>query len=234
MNKKNSGFGKVSRDIMKRNDISIQAKCLYALLCCYRDDNGEAYPSIMTLSRKLNKTYPMMFRYLYELESKKIIKISKQKKENGNNKNYFKILDNLSNKQENKNKINNDFFPIKSIDNINDNNVMDFIKKKLKKNIKLWESGDFLELFSYLFYKKFKRIYKKSIPKIECKNIQNLIREYENKRIQNLILYVFSEWDSLDFGKGNFANSPNINLLYGYRNMLIHESDEYFEDRENI
>ncbi len=49
--------GKVSKKVMEDATLSVGAKCLYALLCCYADHHtGVCYPSVNELRLKMGYT----------------------------------------------------------------------------------------------------------------------------------------------------------------------------------
>lgn len=46
--------GKVSKKVMEDTELSVSARCLYALLCCYADrKSGTCFPSVNELRLKL-------------------------------------------------------------------------------------------------------------------------------------------------------------------------------------
>ncbi len=67
-------FGIISFKVMSDPDLSVQAKCLYALLCCYANKERKCFPKKTTLADHLNVSFDSIKRYLRELKAKKYIK----------------------------------------------------------------------------------------------------------------------------------------------------------------
>lgn len=67
-------FGIVNYDVMSDPELSIQAKGLYALLCCYADKSRECYPSISTLADISNKSTTQISVYIKELKDQNYLK----------------------------------------------------------------------------------------------------------------------------------------------------------------
>ena len=67
-------FGIVNYDVVTDPELSIQAKGLYALLCCYADKSRICYPSIYTLADLTNKSTTQISVYIKELKDLGYIK----------------------------------------------------------------------------------------------------------------------------------------------------------------
>ena len=67
-------FGIVSHNVMTDPELSVQAKCLYALLCCYANKERKCFPKKTTLADQLNVSMDSVKRYLRELRTKNYIK----------------------------------------------------------------------------------------------------------------------------------------------------------------
>ncbi len=50
-------------------ELSVQAKCLYALLCCYANKERKCFPKKSTLADELNVSFDSIKRYLRELKA---------------------------------------------------------------------------------------------------------------------------------------------------------------------
>ena len=72
--KRTGRFGIVSHNVMTDPELSVQAKCLYALLCCYANKERKCYPKKATLADQLNVSIDSIKRYLRELRTKNYIK----------------------------------------------------------------------------------------------------------------------------------------------------------------
>lgn len=67
-------FGIVNYNVMTDPEVSIQAKGLYALLCCYANKSRTCYPSISTLADLSNKSTTQISVYIKELKKHNYIK----------------------------------------------------------------------------------------------------------------------------------------------------------------
>ena len=69
-------FGIVNYDVMTDPEVSLQAKGLYSLLCCYADKSRTCYPSISTLADISNKSTTQISVYIKEYSKFSIFKFS--------------------------------------------------------------------------------------------------------------------------------------------------------------
>jgi len=67
-------FGIINYDVVTDPELSIQAKGLYALLCCYADKSRTCYPSISTLADLTNKSTTQISVYIKELKDQGYLK----------------------------------------------------------------------------------------------------------------------------------------------------------------
>ena len=68
------GFGKVNKAVISDPALSVAAKTVYSLLCCYADNySKECYPSVETMADELNLSQSTVKRRLQELSKKSII-----------------------------------------------------------------------------------------------------------------------------------------------------------------
>ena len=72
--KRTDRFGIVPYRVMTDPELSVQAKCLYALLCCYANKERKCFPKKSTLADELNVSFDSIKRYLRELKAKNYIK----------------------------------------------------------------------------------------------------------------------------------------------------------------
>ena len=74
MSKRTDRFGIVYYKVMSDPELSVQAKGLYALLCCYANKERKCFPKKTTLADNLNVSFDSIKRYLRELKAKNYIK----------------------------------------------------------------------------------------------------------------------------------------------------------------
>jgi DNA-binding MarR family transcriptional regulator len=67
-------FGKVSQDVLRDHDVSMNAKAVYALLCSYLGEKAYCYPSVSDMTYDLKASKSKIDRALNELREKGIIK----------------------------------------------------------------------------------------------------------------------------------------------------------------
>lgn len=72
--KKIGRFGIVPYNVISDPNLSVQAKCLYALLCCYANKERKCFPKKTTLADELNVSFDTIKRYLRELKANNYIK----------------------------------------------------------------------------------------------------------------------------------------------------------------
>jgi hypothetical protein len=66
-------FGIVKHIVLTDPEISIQAKGLYSVLCCYANANRVCWPSLSTLADVTDTSQSSIKRYLSELKTHNII-----------------------------------------------------------------------------------------------------------------------------------------------------------------
>lgn len=76
-------FGIVIQEVIKDPDLSLKAKGLYSLLCCYANKERECWPKIDTLAEFSGVSRRTIERSLKELENKNYIK---------RNRGFYKIV----------------------------------------------------------------------------------------------------------------------------------------------
>ena len=93
--KKQSGYGFVSKDVLLDPEIPIEAKALYAYLCAHADKSGKCFPSVEGMCYHLNITEKRFRKYKTVLESQGIIEVKREKKGNCLRRNIYYIRDDL-------------------------------------------------------------------------------------------------------------------------------------------
>lgn len=73
MYKKSSRYGIVKHKVLTDPNLSIQAKGLYSILCCYANKNRLCWPSISTLADDADSSQSSIKRWLKELKQHKYI-----------------------------------------------------------------------------------------------------------------------------------------------------------------
>jgi len=71
--KKRSRYGIVDHEVITDPNISVQAKGLYSVLCCYANANRICWPSISRLADDTNSSQRSVKRWLKELKDSKIV-----------------------------------------------------------------------------------------------------------------------------------------------------------------
>lgn len=72
--KESKRFGVVKHQVMTDPAVSVSAKALYALLCCYADKERVCWPSISRLADELDSGQSSVNRWIKELKQHKYIK----------------------------------------------------------------------------------------------------------------------------------------------------------------
>ena len=71
---KNNKFGIVNREVITDPDLSIGAKTLYSVLCCYANKQRTCFPSISTLADDTGSSQSSIDRWIKELKKHKYIR----------------------------------------------------------------------------------------------------------------------------------------------------------------
>lgn len=82
---------RVERDVMEDTSLSCNARLTYALICGYAGPDGEAYPSLATLAKKVRCSRKSVQRYIKELKKRGLIEVI-HRMENGQRKSNRYIL----------------------------------------------------------------------------------------------------------------------------------------------
>ncbi len=90
-----NGYGFIAKIVMQDNQLSLQAKGLYAYLCSYSGKGKDAFPSRKKMCFDLNITNDTLGKYLKELKESNYIQISQSKNESRFSNNIYKINLNL-------------------------------------------------------------------------------------------------------------------------------------------
>lgn len=75
-----SGYGIVTRAVMRRDDLSLRAKTVYAYLCSFAGAIGICYPTQELMCHELHITKPTLQRAIQELINAEIISKKVQRK----------------------------------------------------------------------------------------------------------------------------------------------------------
>lgn len=71
---KNNRFGIVNREVITDPNLSIGAKALYSVLCCYANKQRTCFPSISTLADDIGSSQSSIDRWIKELKTYKYVK----------------------------------------------------------------------------------------------------------------------------------------------------------------
>ena len=86
-----TGYGLVFKSILKRNDIDIEAKSLYAYLSSYAGSDTKAFPGVSLICHDLNISEKRFQKYRKQLEVAGVITIERKRTANGFSKNVYTI-----------------------------------------------------------------------------------------------------------------------------------------------
>ena len=85
------GYGTVYKEVMKNNDLSIEAKAIYSYLTTYAGSKDIAFPSIKLICYELNISEKRFYKHRKELLDKNIISKHRERTENGFSKTIYTI-----------------------------------------------------------------------------------------------------------------------------------------------
>ena len=86
-----TGYGLVFKSILKRSDIDIEAKSLYAYLSSYAGSDTKAFPGVSLICHDLNISEKRFQKYRKQLEVAGVITIERKRTANGFSKNVYTI-----------------------------------------------------------------------------------------------------------------------------------------------
>ncbi|WP_426393325.1 helix-turn-helix domain-containing protein [Mammaliicoccus sciuri] len=86
-----TGYGLVFKNVLKRNDIDIEAKALYAYLSSYAGSDTKAFPGVSLICHDLNISEKRFQKYRKQLETIGVITIERKRTGNGFSKNIYTI-----------------------------------------------------------------------------------------------------------------------------------------------
>lgn len=101
-----TGYGLVFKNVLKRNDIDIEAKALYAYLSSYAGSDTKAFPGVSLICHDLNISEKRFQKYRKQLESIGVITIERKRTGNGFSKNIYTI---------NHNSVSGRFVPVRNL-----------------------------------------------------------------------------------------------------------------------
>ncbi|MCI9369739.1 MAG: hypothetical protein HFH65_05365 [Lachnospiraceae bacterium] len=76
------GWGPVAQSVMRNQNISPEAKAIYAYLCSFTDENNQCFPVKKMMLKELNMGEKRFYKYMNELKAAGIVEVIKTK--NGN------------------------------------------------------------------------------------------------------------------------------------------------------
>jgi len=86
------GFGTVEKWVLTDPKISISAKGLYALLCAFAGDKGQAFPGTDLLSHQLNISKPTLQKVIKELKESNVISVDQVRSGGRFGRNVYSLL----------------------------------------------------------------------------------------------------------------------------------------------
>lgn len=91
MRRKKGGFGVVYQDVMRRTDLTPEAKAIYAYLSSMAGTSDECYPSRELMSKELGMSMNRLDKHLSMLVSQGVVKKSRLCMGNLKGRNTYKI-----------------------------------------------------------------------------------------------------------------------------------------------
>ena len=73
-----SGYGIVHQCVMAKSSISIESRCLYALIQSYSGSSGVCWPSVITLSKQMGCAERSIQNWLDELQTNGLLEIERR------------------------------------------------------------------------------------------------------------------------------------------------------------
>jgi hypothetical protein len=148
------GYGTIPKLVMQHEDLSIEAKAIYAYLASYAGAGDTAYPSVSIMCKHLGISRDRFYRHRKSLLDNDFIRITQHQNEGGWSNNLYTVVsmpqpqnkDTQNKDTQNKDTINNS-----SINNsINNNSI---IESPDSTNVKYDDDSPYLGLAKYLFTK---------------------------------------------------------------------------------
>ena len=85
------GYGTVYKQVLKDNDLSIEAKAIYSYLSSYAGGKDTAFPSISLICHELNISEKRFYKHRKELLDKQVISKHRERTDNGFSKTIYTI-----------------------------------------------------------------------------------------------------------------------------------------------
>lgn len=92
---KKAAFGIVDQQIIRREDLSAEAKAVYAYLTTFADVNGKAFPSIQLMAKEMRMSEHRIYRHMKQLVDFGIIVKYQQRNGNRLGRNLYVVKDAL-------------------------------------------------------------------------------------------------------------------------------------------
>lgn len=88
---KKGGYGLVYQSVLRRKDISPEAKAIYAYLCSFADKNGMCFPSVSTMIQDLNMLKDRFYRHMGQLVDVGIVTKERHTGQGSSRGNAYKV-----------------------------------------------------------------------------------------------------------------------------------------------
>ena len=184
------GYGTIPKLVMQHDDLSVEAKAIYAYLASYAGAGDTAYPSVSIMCKHLGMSRDRFYRHRKALLENDFIRITKNQNEGGWSNNLYTVVsvpqpqnkDTQNTYTQNKDTQNKDTINNSSINNSINNNSKENTSAKLTEDFeKLWNLYP-----NKQGKKKAKSSYERAIKNgTTNKEIQDGIVRYKNHLKQN-------------------------------------------------
>ena len=184
------GYGTIPKLVMQHEDLSVEAKAIYAYLASYAGAGDTAYPSVSIMCKHLGMSRDRFYRHRKALLENDFIRITKNQNEGGWSNNLYTVVsvpqpqnkDTQNTYTQNKDTQNKDTINNSSINNSINNNSKENTSAQLTENFeKLWSLYP-----NKQGKKKAKSSYERAIKNgTTNKEIQDGIVRYKNHLKQN-------------------------------------------------
>jgi len=142
------GYGTIPKLVMQHEDLSIEAKAIYAYLASFAGAGDTAYPSVSTMCKHLGISKDRFYRHRKALLENDFIRITQHQNEGGWSNNLYTVVstpspqnkDTQNKDTQNKDTQNKDTINNSSINNSINNNSIDYSSAKLTERFEeLWK-----------------------------------------------------------------------------------------------
>ena len=210
------GYGTIPKLVMQHEDLSIEAKAIYAYLASFAGAGDTAYPSVSIMCKHLGISKDRFYRHRKALLENDFIRITQHQNEGGWSNNLYTVVSTPSpqNKDtQNKDTRNKD---TQNKDTINNSSINNSINNNSRKdspdstNVKYDDDSPYLKLAKYLFTKVKENNSKAKEPNFQswADDIRKLV-ELDKNTVEE-VKEVIDWCQSNDFWKNNVMSASKL------------------------